>query len=287
VTTSGGTFVSHLLQADCATPLPATVGPLTPGEATDLCVEVDIPGNAANNAVDVTTVTATSAGNPAVSASATVTTTAAAAATLLVDNDGDAPDVQSYYADALTAAGVEFNTWDLRTDPEIPSAFLNSYTNVVWFTGNSYPGPITPYEGQLATFLDAGGRLLMSGQDILDQEAGTTAFVHDYLHIDWDGSETQNDKGTDFVEGIAGNPVTDGIGQVALDHEVLGAEFEDQITPIGPAVAAFTDESGETDALNVDTGTYKVVFLAFPMEAYGDAAAKADLVSRVFAYFAP
>ena len=27
----------------------------------------------------------------------------------------------------------------------------------------------------------------MSGQDILDQAAGTTAFVHDYLHIDWDG----------------------------------------------------------------------------------------------------
>jgi uncharacterized repeat protein (TIGR01451 family) len=287
MTTSGGTFVSHLFEADCATALPATVGPLTPGQATDLCVQVDIPADAANNAVDATTVTATSAGNPAVSASATVTTTAAAAATLLVDNDGDGPDVQSYYADALAAAGVEFNTWDLRTDPDLPSAFLNSYTNVVWFTGNSYPGPILPYEDQLATFLDGGGRLFMSGQDILDQEAGTTAFVHDYLHIDWDGSEVQNDKGTDFVSGITGNPVTDGIGEVALDHEVLAAEFEDRITPIGPAVAAFTDEADEPDALNVDTGTYKVVFVAFPMEAYGDAAAKADLMTRVFAYFGP
>ena len=37
----------------------------------------------------------------------------------------------------------------------------------------------------------------MSGQDILDQAAGTTAFVHDYLHITWDGTETQNDKSTD------------------------------------------------------------------------------------------
>ena len=34
----------------------------------------------------------------------------------------------------------------------------------------------------------------MSGQDILDQAAGTTDFVHDYLHIDWDGTEIQNDK---------------------------------------------------------------------------------------------
>jgi photosystem II stability/assembly factor-like uncharacterized protein len=283
--TKSGTFDSHLFQADCTTALPATVGPITPGATRDLCVQVDIPANAANNAVDVTTVTATSVGDPSVSDSATVTTTAAAAHTLLVDEDGDGPDVQSYYSAALTAAGVEFNTWDLRQDPEIPSAFLNSYTNVVWFTGNSYPAPIGPYESKLASFLDGGGNLFMSGQDILDQEGGTTAFVHDYLHIDWDGSETQNDKGTDVVNGVAGNAVTDGIGAVTLDHEVLGAEFEDQITPIDPAATAFTDETDAADGLNIDTGTYRVVFIAFPFEAYGDAAAKTNLMTRVFAYF--
>ena len=54
-------------------------------------------------------------------------------------------------------------------------------------------------------FLDGGGRLLMSGQDILDQAAGTTAFVHDYLHVDWDGTETQNDKAT---AGCTASPAT-------------------------------------------------------------------------------
>ena len=61
----------------------------------------------------------------------------------------------------------------------------------------------------------------MSGQDILDQAAGTTAFVQDYLHIDWDGTEVQNDKATDAVHSVDGNPVTDGIGAVPLDHSVL------------------------------------------------------------------
>ena len=125
----------------------------------------------------------------------------------------------------------------------------------------------------------------MSGQDILDQEAGTTDFVHNYLHIDWDGSENQNDKATEAVHGIAGNVISDGIDAVVLDHEVLGAEFEDQITPIGGAEAAFTDDASEPDALDVDTGTYKVVFLAFPFEAYGEATDKADLMTRVFDYF--
>jgi uncharacterized repeat protein (TIGR01451 family) len=283
--TATGSFPSALFQADCSTPLGGTVGPLTPGQTADFCVAVTIPGDATNNQKDDTTVTATSVGDPSVSASATITSTAAAASTLLVDEDGDAPDVQSLYADALTAANIEFNTVDLRAHPSLPSEFLNSFTNVVWFTGNSYPGPITPYEPQLSSFLDNGGRLFMSGQDILDQEAGTTAFVHDYLHIDWDGSEDQNDKGTDVVNGVAGNPVTDGIGEVTLDHEVLGAEFEDQITPIDPAASAFTDETDATDGLTVDTGTYRVVFIAFPFEAYGDAAAKTDLMTRVFSFF--
>ena len=148
----------------------------------------------------------------------------------------------------------------------------------MWFTGNSYPAPITPYEAALKGFLDNGGRLFMSGQDILDQAAGTTAFVHDYLHITWDGTETQNDKATAERPEVAGTTLTAGVGTVPLDHSVLGgAEFEDRITPNGTATAIFTDDSRANDALSY-SGTYKVVFLAFPMEAYGSAAQKVDLV---------
>jgi hypothetical protein len=39
------------------------------------------------------------------------------------------------------------------------------------------------------------------------------------------------------------------------------------------------------DALSY-AGTYKVVFLAFPLEAYGTAAQKADLVTRAKNFFA-
>ena len=110
--------------------------------------------------------------------------------------------------------------------------------------------------------------------------------MHDYLHVAWDGSEAQNDKATAAVHGVGGNPVTNGIGAVPLDTSVLGgANFSDEITPIGPATPAFTDDSGQPDGLSVDTGTYKVVFIAFPMEAYGTADDKADLVSRVKAFF--
>lgn len=283
--TTSGTWTAAAYDATCTTPMSSTPS-LDPGATTDICVKVDVPADAADNARSTNTVTATSATDPTVTASATLTSIAVATDTLLVDNDTNDPvDSAPYYADALSANSTPFSTWDLGTDPALPQSYLTAHTTVVWFTGNSYPGPITPYENELKAFLDGGGRLLMSGQDILDQAAGTTSFVHDYLHIDWDGTEVQNDKATNAVHSVSGNPVTDGIGSVPIDHTVLQAAFEDQITPIAPATAAFTDDASDSDALSVADGGYKVVFLAFPFEAYGTASQRADLMARSLSWF--
>jgi uncharacterized repeat protein (TIGR01451 family) len=269
----------------CTTPLPTTPV-VQPGSSVDVCVKVAVPATAANDARKDTTPTATSVTAPSASASATLTTIAVAVDTLLVDNDNNTPaDSSGSYKAALTTAGAKFSTWDLLTDPVLPQSYLTAHKKVVWFTGNSYPAPIGPYESELKVFLDSGGRLLMSGQDILDQAAGKTAFVHDYLHINWDGSETQNDKATVNVTAVPTNPVTTGLGSVQLDHSVLNANFEDQITPIAPAIPAFTDDSSQPDGLTVAAGAYKVIFLAFPLEAYGTAANKVDLITRSLNYF--
>ena len=45
-----------------------------------------------------------------------------------------------------------------------------------------------------------------------------------------------------------------------------------------------TDNNGNYTLSNVAAGTYKVVFLGFPFEAYGTASDKADLMKRVRAY---
>jgi hypothetical protein len=52
-------------------------------------------------------------------------------------------------------------------------------------------------------------------------------FVHDYLHITYDGTEIQNDKPTANVHEVAGT-LSDGVGTVPLDHTVLGVnnQFE-------------------------------------------------------------
>jgi hypothetical protein len=285
VSTSGGSWSSAVYDATCTTPITSTPT-VQAGGTADVCVKMAVPASAAERDTNGTTFTATSATDSSVTGSATLTGIAAARDTLVVDNDTNDPvDSAPYYEDALQANGIDYGYWDLLQDPQLPQSYLTAHQNVVWFTGNSYPAPLGPYERELTAFLNGGGRLLMSGQDILDQAAGTTPFVHDYLHIDWDGSERQNDKPTSAVNSVAGNPVTDGIGSVPIDHSVLGATFEDQVTPIDPATAAFTDDNAQDDALTVADGGYKVMFLAFPFEAYGSAAQKADLMHRAFTWF--
>jgi hypothetical protein len=206
--------------------------------------------------------------------------------TLLVGEDGHAPDVSAYYKDALTAAGAPYTFWDLTTDPNLPPKFMTAFKNIVWYTGTSWPAPIGPYEGGLTTFLQGGGHLFMTGQDLLDQGGGTSAFVRNFLHIDWDGTDRQNDIPTSNVVASATNPITGTIGTVPLNFSVLGAPFMDEITIVAGsgAIPAFVDDFAVTDALSYD-GTYKVVFLAFPFEEYGLPAQKADLMKRVVVTF--
>jgi uncharacterized repeat protein (TIGR01451 family) len=284
LSSSGGTYTVAFLDATC-TSSQTTTPSVSPGASTDVCVRVTVPAGAANGDVNTATVTATSSGDSSVSGSATVKTIAVNVDWLLVDGDGNAPNVQSYYSDALTANGISFDTWDLAADPNIPLNYMKAHANAVWFTGTGYPGPIGPYEPKLKDFLDNGGQLFMSGFDILDQTGGTTAFVHDYLHVDWDGSEAQNDKATTSVHDVSGT-ISAGLGTVALDASVLGAHFEDRITPIAPAVGIFTDDSSAFDGLSFTDG-YKVVFLAFPFEEYGAASDKTALMGRVETFFGP
>jgi hypothetical protein len=274
-----------VLDATCTSPLSSTPS-IAAGASTDVCVRVAVPSAAADGTTDHATVTATSVADSAVTGSAAVNTIAVAVDTLLVDNDDNNPDVKSFYQNALTASGTPFSFWDLSVDQNLPQNYLNAHKNVVWFTGARFPGPLLPYEARLKAFLDQHGRLFVSGQDILDQAAGTTAFVHDYLHVAWDGTEAQNDMPTASVSGVTGNPVTNGVGTVPLDLSVLGgAQFSDETTPVAPATPAFTDDSSQPDGVSVDTGTYKVVFIAFPFEEFGTAAQKADLITRVLTFF--
>ena len=171
-----------------------------------MCVKVDVPADATDSETNVATVTATSVGDPSVSGSATVTTLAVTDATLLVDEDGNSPDVQSYYADALTAAGIPFDTWDLGSDSTLPGQLPERPPERRLVHRELLPRSTPPVRERADRVPERRRAPAHVGSGILDQAAGTTAFVHDYLHVTWDGTEAQNDKFTDAVHGVTGSP---------------------------------------------------------------------------------
>jgi hypothetical protein len=253
---------------------------------TNFGLKVMVPETATNATVDTAVVLAKSMDDPSVSMTATVETKAVTVDVLMVDGDDNNPDVSSYYKAALDAAGYQYDTWDLATNSELPLNYMNAHKAIVWFTGAAYPNPITPYSDNLAVYLDNGGRLFMSGMDILDQSGGTTSFVRDYLHIDWDGTDSQNDIGTTTVTGVPTNTVTAGLGPYAMNYAAVGlVDYSDEITLLDPAAPAFLDDSNMPDALTVAADNYKVMFLAFPFEAMGTPADRALVIQRALSYF--
>jgi len=292
--TSTKSWTMTVFQSDCTTPIGSGGLAVGSGDTGTICVQVAIPAGSSESDPDSETVTATSVGDSTVTRNLDLTSIPVTTTALLVDEDGNAPDVQSYYTAALTTANVSHAVWDLAADKALGSQYVAAHRDVYWFTGGSYPGPLLPYENLLKGYLDGGGHLFVSGEDLLDQAAGTTSFVHDYLHINWDGTEAQNDKSTATVTGVPGSPVGGTLGTVPLNHVAGLCVCEDEITPIAPATAQFNDDgvaagTPTPDGLAVtDTSganTYKVVFLAFPFEEYGSASNRAALATAVDSYF--
>ncbi len=196
-------------------------------------------------------------------------------AILLVDDDDDGPDVLTYYADALSAIGQDYDLWDTNdSDNEPEAATLLAYQTVIWFTGDSFGGPCGPGpagEAALAQYLDGGGCLLISSQDY-HYDRDLTNFMSDYL-----GVASVNDD-VDQTQATGAGSVFTGMGPYALSYPF--SNYSDTLNADGTAEVAFTGSVGDC-AVNKDNGVYKTTFWGFPLEAVGSASDRMELISAV------
>jgi hypothetical protein len=105
---------------------------------------------------------------------------------LLVDDDGDFPDVRGYYTAALDNLGYLYDVWDTGDGNNEPTtADLAAYEMVIWFTGNKFngtAGPSADGEAALASWLDEGACLFISAQDYL-WDRDLTPFMQSHLGV--------------------------------------------------------------------------------------------------------
>jgi hypothetical protein len=95
-----------------------------------------------------------------------------------VMNDSRSTTLAGYYSSALAPLGL--NARLARTGSPFD---LSGVPRVIWFTGSVQGHALDSAEqAALSTYLQHGGRLLLTGQNIVDDSAGTGPFLRSTLH---------------------------------------------------------------------------------------------------------
>lgn len=102
---------------------------------------------------------------------------------LVVNRDYEALYAE-YYEEALDSLHVTCKVWTVVEQGAFPIGRIDEFNHdvIIWYTGKTVVDNVTPQEQEsLMVFLDGGGKLLITGQNI-GQEISSTPFYTDYLH---------------------------------------------------------------------------------------------------------
>ena len=204
---------------------------------------------------------------------------------LSVDNDGGYT-YETYFSAALDASGRAYAAWDRIVDGEISAAQLGHFDIVVWNAGFAYPPFSADDRTAMGAYLDGGGRLFLSGQDVgwamcdaMSPFAGpeTIAGYNTYLGADY----LSDDSGDLIVTGLDGDPIGD-----ELSFKLMGGTGADnQISP--DLVAAREGAAGfvlysadEVAAVHYESGAFRVVYLAYGFEGQDSESSRFTLMDR-------
>ncbi len=203
---------------------------------------------------------------------------------LLVDDDGGAA-YDTCFSIPLLEEGYDAYPWETLTSG-CPAEELAQFDAVIWLTGDQRDSALTPEEtAALSDYLDGGGNLLITGQNIAESIAGE-AFLSDYLGAVFEGGSSNQQQ----VLGVAGDPVTSGMTLMFPGAGGAGNQNStDMISTAGPGVTAMVYGAGAQPgaAVRVEED-YQCLFLAFGLEGVSGAAGtitRADFLSAVLSWF--
>jgi uncharacterized repeat protein (TIGR01451 family) len=291
-----GTLVGRVTEAGTGTPLTATISAIdTPAlTSTDAngCYTLTLPvGTYAVKAYSHGHKAQTMTGIGIVSSDRRTLDFAleTAPSILLVDADvWEGDSVASYYQWALDYGDYFYDTRPITDTAYLPTAAeLSTYDVVVWANPWSSPGYIDADE-ELTEYLNGGGHLLISGQDIgyWDSADGfwgrAPLFYYNYLHAQYVRDYTRiND-----LKGLA-DDVLEGVNLTLEDiYAHKKGEFlaPDEVTPMDGYAASIInyegDGSGGLKADVCEPNPYRVVYLSFGYEGTGPRPGYAAVLDR-------
>ena len=210
---------------------------------------------------------------------------------LLVDDDGGL-DYEAYYADALDSAGVVWGRWNRRIAEPLLSD-LDAAEFVIWLTGSYFPTLEAHDQDVISSYIDGGGDLFISGQDIgyalcyvnsAEHSAEAVQFYQGYLGAEW----IMPNAGFLDLSGRSGDPVSDGIaisieGGDGADNQ----SYPDVIDSIAPAqvILDYDGDPLKHGGVRQEIGASKIVYLSFGFEGISSVQDRTDLLTRIVDWF--
>ena len=235
--------------------------------------------------VGTMTVTTTSRGDPADTWTRVVKLISDGIPVLSVDNDGGY-SYESYFAAALDASGRAYANWDRLTDGELTTTQLDHFDILVWNGGLAYPPLSVADRTAIGAYLDAGGRLFLSGQDIgwalcdaasSDMTPESIAWYNGYLGADY----LNDDSGDMTVGGLAGDPIGDGLAFALEGGTGAGnQEYPSIIAPRSGAVGFLTYSPSKVAGVRYESGAFRVVYLGYGFEGQDSESSRFTLMDR-------
>jgi len=190
---------------------------------------------------------------------------------ILVVDDDAGMHYEDFIIPGISENNLAYDVWDVSQNQL--TAINEQYRTLIWFTGKDCDSTLTPTEQiVLANFLDAGGNLILTGQNIgFDLiEAGSVAdslFYTNYLHAEY----VQDHADDPWIMGIPGNLISSRLF-FYLDGNYPSANNQistDMIAPIEPAQSFLNYLTAKGSAgiyyFNETTGA-KVAYLPFGVE---------------------
>ncbi|HIC90188.1 MAG TPA: DUF11 domain-containing protein [Anaerolineae bacterium] len=220
--------------------------------------------------------------DPTMIVTQTATATAMVPRRILLVDDDEGKTYDQYYTAALDALHRSYDVWNVATAGS-PGMLLSAYPMVLWLTGDDWSTTLTVEDrAVLAAYLDTGGRLFISGQDIgwdlgrSTSSADERAFYHDYLHASFveDDMNLYDLTGSDFLKG--------------LDVRIQGGDgasnqdYPSDISPANGGVAVYYYTAHPTSSAAVRyAGDNRAVYFAFGFEAINTAADRRAVMDAV------
>jgi hypothetical protein len=195
----------------------------------------------------------------------------------VVDDDNGLP-YETYFTAALDATGRDYDTWTVQSQGSPAAATLMAHHVVIWFTGNDASTTLTDTDqANLAAYLDSGGKLFVTGQDI-DSDISAVPFFTDYLHATYIKDDTNT-----YL--LTGHDILSGVDATILGGD--GANNQNYPSEIGlgsGAVGLYDYDGSYTWGALRWEGAYRLVYASFGYEAINAASSRTAVMDTVLTW---